>query len=163
MKLSVKDLKTERHWRSATGYKVCQFKNLLTLFERTHFEMFGKTLPQKKADGPKESVINTAEELLLFTLFSLKSALTYDLLGFVTGMDGSTAKRNQDEGISILKSMLCEYEFAPVRTFETVEEFEKYFHKYDTLIIDGQEQPIQRPSEVDSQKDNYSGKKKGTP
>jgi hypothetical protein len=74
MKLSIKDLKTERHWRSSTGYKEIQFKNLLTFFERTYFEMFGKTLPQKKADGPKESVINTIEELLLFTLFSLKSA-----------------------------------------------------------------------------------------
>ena len=163
MKLSIKDLKTERHWRSSTGYKEIQFKNLLTLFERTYFEMFGKTLPQKKADGPKESVINTIEELLLFTLFSLKSGLTYDLLGFVTGMDGSTAKRNQDLGISILKSMLYEYGFAPVRSFENVEEFEEYFQKYHTLIIDGQEQPIQRPSEEDSQKDNYSGKKKTYP
>lgn len=45
-------------------------------------------------------------------------------------------------------------------TFESVPEFEDFFRKYDTLIIDGTEHPIQRPSEEDSQKDNYSGKKK---
>jgi len=58
--------------------------------------------------------------------------------------------------------VLYEYGFAPVRTFGSVVEFEEYFRKYDTLIIDGQEQSIQRPAEVDAQKDNYSGKKKGT-
>ncbi|WP_373512179.1 hypothetical protein, partial [Persicitalea sp.] len=87
--------------------------------------------------------------------------LTYDLLGFVTGMDASNAKRNQDTGISILMSMLSDNGYAPIRTFENVAEFENFFREYDTLIIDGSEQPIQRPSEEDSQKDNYSGKKKG--
>lgn len=160
MKLSVKELKTERHWRSATGYDEKRFWELLRLFEKTHLKLFGKTVEQRKADGPKESNLKTAEELLLFTLFSLKSGLTYDLLGLVTGMDRSNAKRNQDMGISILKSMLYEYDYAPARSFESVEEFQKYFQEYDTLIIDAEEQPIQRPSNEDSQKENYSGKKK---
>lgn len=87
--------------------------------------------------------------------------LTYDLLGFVTGMDASNAKRNQDLGVSILQSMLSAQGYAPVRSFNSVAEFEESFRKYDTLIIDGTEQRIQRPSEEGSQKDNYSGKKKG--
>jgi hypothetical protein len=37
-----------------------------------------------------------------------------------------------------------------------VAEIEEYFRKYDTLIIDGTEQRIERPSDEDSQKDNYS-------
>ena len=162
MKISINDLKTERQWRSSTGYKESQFRNLLNIFVRTHLEIFGKTLPEKQADGPKEAVIKTEEDLLFFTLFSFKSGLTYDLLGLVAGMDGSNAKRNQDLGIMILKSALSSFGFAPVRSFETVAEFEEYFHEYDTIIIDGEEQPIQRPSEEDSQKDNYSGKKKDT-
>lgn len=162
MNISIKDLTTERKWRSATGYDQSRFSKLLLLFEEAYFLKFGKTVPERKADGPKESVIKSAEELLLFTLFSFKSGLTYDLLGFVTGMDASNAKRNQDLGVSILISMLSDNGYAPARTFESVAEFEDFFREYDTLIIDGAEQPIQRPSEEDSQKDNYSGKKKDT-
>lgn len=160
MNISTTSLTTGRKWRSATGYDENRFRKLLSSFEIAYYEKFGKTLLERKADGPKESVIKSAEELLLFTLFSLKSGLTYDLLGFVTGMDASNAKRNQDLGINILKSMLYARGFAPARSFNNVAEFEQHFREYDTLIIDGEEQPIQRPSEEDSQKDNYSGKKK---
>jgi hypothetical protein len=40
-------------------------------------------------------------ELLLFTLLSLKSGLTLDLLGLMCGMDGSNVKRNQLIGLEI--------------------------------------------------------------
>lgn len=56
--------------------------------------------------------------------------------------------------------MLSAKKYAPARSFDSVAEFEEYFRKYDTLIIDGTEQRIQRPSKKDSQIDNYSGKKK---
>lgn len=160
MNISTASLTTERKWRSATGYDEKRFRKLLSSFEDAYYEKFGKTLLERKADSPKESSVKSAEDLLLFTLFSLKSGLTYDLLGFVTGMDASNAKRNQDLGISILKSMLYAEGYAPARSFDSVAEFERHFREYDTLIIDGEEQPIQRPSEEDSQKDNYSGKKK---
>lgn len=160
MNISISDLKTERQWRSVTGCNEERFKNLLNLFEREHLRIFGKTLADRRADSPKESAVENEEDLLLLTLVGLKSGMTSDMLGFMVGMDGSSAFRNKDLGISILKSMLCERGFSPARTFESVEEFEKYFQEYDTLIIDGEEQPIQRPSEEDSQKDNYSGKKK---
>lgn len=52
--------------------------------------------------------------------------------------------------------MLCKRGLTPARTFETVEEFEEYPQEYETLIIDGEEQPIQRPSDEDSQRDNFS-------
>lgn len=160
MKISINDLKNERQWRSSTGYDENRFRKLLTLFEQTYLKLFGKTLPQRQAEGPKKSAIISTEDLLFFTLFSLKSGLTYDLLGLVTGMDGATAKRNQDSGITILKSMLSEHNFAPARSFDTVVEFEHYFRHYDTLIIDATEQPIQRPLDEHEQKNNFSGKKK---
>lgn len=101
MKISINDLKNERQWRSSTGYDEKRFRKLLTLFEQTYLKSFGKTLPQRQAEGPKKSAITSTDDLLFFTLFSLKSGLTYDLLGLVTGMDGATAKRNQDTGITI--------------------------------------------------------------
>jgi hypothetical protein len=160
MKITIADLKTERHWRSSTGYTKEQFFKLLTHFEKTYLAIFGKTLPERQAEGPKESLIKSTEELLFFTLFSLKSGLTYDLLGLVIGLDGSNAKRNQDTGISVLKSMLCEQGYAPARSFDTVDEFNTYFHKYDTLIIDATEQPIQRPADQVQQKKLFWKEKK---
>ncbi len=61
-------------------------------------------------------------------------------------MDASNSKPNQDLGISILKPMLYAKWLAPVRSFDNVSEFEKHFREYDTLIIDGEEQYIQRTS-----------------
>ena len=163
MKISINDLKNDRQWHSSTGYDQKHFCKLLILFDQTYLKLFGKTLPQRQADGPSKAAITSTEDLLFFTLFSLTSGLTYDLLGLVTGMDGPTAKRNQDLGITILKSMLSEHKFAPARSFSSVDEFEKHFHQYDTLIIDATEQPIQRPLDEYDQKANYSGKKKDIP
>ena len=97
------------------------------IFEEAHLKLFGKTVNERESESPKESAIKTAEDLLLFTLFSLKCGLTYDLLGLVIGMDTSNAKRQQDKGITILKSMLIDKEYAPARSFGSVEEFEEYF------------------------------------
>ena len=166
MNISINDLKTDRQWRSATGYNKERFVNLLNLFQREHLRTFGKTLADRRDESPKESAVETEEDLLLLTLVGLKSGMTHDMLGLMVGMDGSSAFRNKDLGISILKSMLCERGFSPARTFESVDEFEKYFQEYHTIIIDVEEQPIQRPLDEDSQKDNYSDgpplrKKKG--
>ena len=107
-----------------------------------------------------ESKVKTYEDLLFFTLFSLKSGLTYDLLGLVTGMDASNAKRNQQIGISLLKEALSSGGYAPKREFKDVEEFKEFFKDSDSIIIDGTEQRMQRPKDTEKQKDSYSGKKK---
>ena len=163
MKISIDDLTTDRQWRSATGYSKEKFFKLLDVFEPIYTQRMGDPIEVVKAKSPGESSIKSCEELLLFTLFSLKSGLTYDNLGFVTGMDGSNAKRNQDFGLSLLKEALQAAGVAPKREFGSLEEFQKVFADCDTVIIDGTEQRIERPQEPVSQKDNYSGKKKLTP
>lgn len=163
MKISIDDLKTERQWRSATGFTEVKFRVLLDIFERTYLKIQGESMEEKQAKCPGESTIKTCEELLLFTLLSLKAGLTYDLLGLMTGMDGSNAKRNQAFGVSLLKESLRESGFAPQREFESVEAFQAYFAELDSLILDGTEQRIERPQNPVSQKENYSGKKKLTP
>ena len=70
--------------------------------------------------------INNEEELLLYTLFSLKSGLTYDLLGFVTGIDASNAQRNQKTGVEILKKTLASKGKLPKRNFVNVKDFEAH-------------------------------------
>jgi hypothetical protein len=75
-------------------------------------------------------------------------------------MDGSTAKRLQDLGVSVLKHTLMKAGYAPKRSFCSLEEFQTYFQKYKTLILDATEQRTQRPSDAEYQKLMYSGKKK---
>ena len=75
-------------------------------------------------------------------------------------MDGSTAKRNQDIGKAVLEYALVESGHAPKRSFASVEEFKTYFYKKGTILIDATEQRTQRPSDLEYQKQMYSGKKK---
>lgn len=159
MKISISDLKTERQWRSSTGYDEPRFRELLGLFEKSYEKLNGCSIKEVKSKSPMESILNSYEELLFFTLFSLKSGLTYDLLGLVTGMDGTNAMRNQKVGISILKEALLLGGYAPKREFKNVEDFKEFFKDTDSIILDGTEQRIQRPKDTEKQKDSFSGKK----
>lgn len=159
MKISISDLKTDRQWRSSTGYDEGRFRELLNLFGNAYQELNGRSIEEFKSKSPMDSQLKSYEDLLFFTLFSLKSGLTYDLLGLVTGMDGSTAKRNQQLGISVLKEALLSGGYAPKREFKNVEEFKEFFKDTDSIIIDGTEQRMQRPKDNEKQKDSFSGKK----
>jgi len=161
MKIGVSDLTTDRKWRSALGLDKERFNSLLKLFSDSYEELFEESIETKQSYNPSNnSKITSYEDLLFFTLFSLKSGLTYDLLGLVTGIDGSNAKRNQELGIKILKNGLDKMGVLPKREFENVEEFKSYFSKENELIIDGIEQRMQRPSDNETQKEHYSGKKR---
>ena len=91
MNLSVTSLKTDRQWRSATGLDQKRFAKLLILFQQSYERIYSMSMAQRQAECPEQPALSTYTDLLLFTLFSLKSGLSYDLLGFTTGMDGSTA------------------------------------------------------------------------
>jgi len=163
MKLSITDIKTDRQWRSATGLDKKRFHILLPFFERSYQEVLGQPLQERQSECPDQPRLGSYEDLLLYTLFSLKSGLTYDLLGLVTGMDGSTAKRNQELGLRILKHTLVATGHAPKREFKSPEEFQDYFERHKTLIIDATEQRTKRPGDQQYQKHMYSGKKNPTP
>lgn len=152
MKLSIDDLRNDRQWRSATGLDQKRFTKLVLLVESSYKTLFGKTIQHRQAECPDEPHLCTYTDLLFFTLFSLKSGLTYDLLGVVAGLDGSTAKRLQVVGVSVLQHTLTQAGYAPKRRFQSVEEFKMYFQKHHTLIIDGTDQRTQRPAHSEYQK-----------
>lgn len=160
MQLKRSDLHTERQWRAATGLPEEKFVKLLVGFQQAYEKLFGKTIRQRMADCPSQAGLQTYEELLLFTLFSLKASLSYDLLGFVTGMDGSNAQRNQQLGIQVLGQALAGLKLLPQRGFESVAEFEAHFKKHKHLLFDSSEQRVQRSTDQHTQQQNYSGKKK---
>lgn len=162
MKIKVSDLKQDRQWRSALGVSEAQFRALLPRFTAAYFAQYQSTLTDRKVDTKIEYCINNEEELLLFTLFSLKAGLIYDVLGIVCGMSASNAQRNQTIGVEILGNTLEELGHMPKRKLLTVNDLEVLFHGEDSLIIDATEQHIQRPSDKQEQKDFYSGKKNST-
>lgn len=162
MKFSVSDLKQDRQWRSAIGMSQAQFKTLLGLFEKSYVEHYKARLCARKVDVKINYCIANEEELLLFTLFSLKSGLTYDVLGVVCGMNTSNVKRNQHIGLTILQKTLNSFGHLPKRKLLSVKDFETLFKDETDLMLDATEQQIQRPRHDELQKETYSGKKKPT-
>jgi len=162
MKLQISDLTTERQWRAAIGYDQAKFAKLLALFTASYLELHGKSVAERQAEIQVTPSLQSEEELLFFTLFSLKAGLTYDVLGFVSGMDASNAKRNQALGVRVLEHALRTAACLPQRSFQDAAEFAAYLQQEETLIFDGVEQRIQRPNENALQKDYYSGKKSAT-
>ena len=106
MKISVSDLKQNRQWRAMLGISEKQFYILLKPFKETYLKTHNKELAERKVDVNIKYCIKNEEELLLFTLLSLKVGLTYDALGIFCGMNASNAKRNQKIGLDILKKTL---------------------------------------------------------
>lgn len=162
MKLSTANLRTDRQWRSATGLDQKRFLKLLTLLPAAYQQIYGQSIHQRQQQCPDQPALSTYEDLLLFTLFSLKSGLSFDLLGFTTGLDGSTAKRNQDIGLLVIQTALSQSAHLPKTHFDNPESFKAYFKDKGTLLIDATEQRTQRPADNEYQKQLYSGKKKHT-
>jgi hypothetical protein len=163
MSVNYKDLKSERQWRSSTGLKESQFRVLVSHFADAYEQIHGESLSERKGNSSQESVFKTYEELLFFVLFSLKSGLTYDVLGFVFGLDGSNAQRNQKSALPVLRLALSKAGVMPARSFSKVKDFEAWFSADEVLILDGTEQRSQRPGDNEVQKEAFSGKKNRTP
>lgn len=155
--------KNDREWRATTGMDERRFLLLLQIFEEGYVSVFGRRIEHRVADSPEEMTFISCKSLLFFTLFSLKSGLTYDLLGFVFKLDVSNAKRNQALGLEVLKKALGDARLLPKRSFASPEEFSAYFTQHKSVILDGTEQRMQRPGDNEEQKAFYSGKKKGIP
>ncbi|QEP41889.1 transposase family protein [Ectothiorhodospiraceae bacterium BW-2] len=149
MKFSTSELNTDRGWAAATGIKKKQFYLILETFEKSHLSIIeSKSLKNTIKIGDEFCIKNT-EELLFFTLFSLKSGLTYDNLGFVAGISPSYAHKVQAFGLSVLEHALNELECMPIRKFKDPIEFKEFFEKsnIENILIDATEQTKQRPLE----------------
>ena len=152
--------KNEREWRATTGMDERRFLLLLEIFEPAYVSVHGRRIEYRVADSLEKLTFITYKSLLFFTLFSLKSGLTYDLLGFVFHLDVSNAKRNQSMGLEVLQRALRDADLLPKRSFATAEEFALYFQGHKAVILDGTEQRMQRPGNQEEQKACYNGKKK---
>ena len=160
MSFSYTGLKQERQWKATTGLKATQFYRLSKDFGERFEEIFSESLSVRQGNSSQEAAFSSYEALLFFLLFSLKSGLTYDALGAVFEIDGSSAKRIQELYLPILKATLQGLGHMPKREFASVSEFQQFFDGEEELIFDGTEQRIQKPKGYERQKPFYSGKKK---
>jgi hypothetical protein len=160
MASTYRDLNSDREWRANTGMSEIKFHALAQSYREAFESVFMDTLPERRANSNQESVFDTYEDQLFFVLFSLKTGVTYDVLGFVFGCSQSAAKSCQERFLRILQMALARLGAMPERKFGTVEEFKAYFKDTAVLILDGTEQSIQRPKDNEAQKEHYSGKKK---
>jgi hypothetical protein len=160
MASTYRDLKTDREWRANTGMSEAKFHVLAQAYREAFESVFMDTLPERRANSSQESVFETYEDQLFFALFSIKTGVTFDVLGFVFGCSQSAAKSCQERFLRVLQMALTRLKAMPKREFSTPEEFKTYFKDTAVLLLDGTEQAIQRPKDNELQKEHYSGKKK---
>lgn len=160
MKITTADLTQDRQWRAMIGMSEQQFHRLSDVFTKAYFITYGSSLSQRKVDVNIKYCLQNEEELLLFTLMSLKLGLTYDALGVACGMSASNAVRNQKIGLAVLATALDNLKVMPKRNLLNIDDFKALFGKHQDLFIDATEQRIQRPQDKACQKQTYSGKKK---
>ena len=163
MNLPIAALTSERQWRAVIGVDQARFEKLLVLFTTSYGELFGHAVADRQAELEVTPSLQSEPELLFFPLFSLKAGLTYDVLGFVSGMEAANAQRNQTLGLQVLEQALRTAYCLPQRTCAHAAEFAEYFQHEETLIFDGVEPRSQRPGENEAHRDHYSGKKSATP
>jgi len=163
MAISYKDIRNARQWRASTGLKKDQFLKLVGEFKITYEDLFGESIEERQSGTGNKSKLPSYEDLLFFILYSIKSGLTYDLLGLSFDIDKGTAYTTQAYGLQLLEETLQRTGDMPVRIFKDIDEYREMMKNQDTLLIDGTEQRRQRSGNQEEQKDDYSGKKKRTP
>ena len=147
MPIKYQDIRNERQWKASTGLSAKQFLELALEFGKAYERIFGVSMQERQSNSTMESTFKTYEDLLFFTLFSIKSGVTYDVLGLTFGLDGANAYQNQALGLRILRAALKASGNLPKRTYESVKEFKEHWSQDDEIFIDATEQRRQRPSD----------------
>lgn len=117
---------------------------------------------KRKYGAGHPRILDTVEKQLFAVLFFLKSYMTYDVLGFILGVDGSTAFRNICIYLVALEKTLKRKLVLPVRKISTPEEFFEKFPEAKEVFADAYERMTQKPVSLRRRKKLYSGKKKAT-
>ena len=166
-KLEIKKIssrfRTERQVRAVIGMSPKQFFIILPVFEK--FLQAKKEEDKKnklKPDNGNEGQLKTSTDKLLFMLCYLKCYPSFDVIGFMFDMSGSSANTWFSKLLPILIKTFDQLNVLPKTNFESVEQLREAFKNYDTLVIDATERVIQRPQDKVLQKEHHSGKKNST-
>lgn len=150
--------KTGRISHALVGVTRKEFDLLLNLFFQSFFS-YERSHKIDFARGRK-SIISQLEDKLLFILFYFKTYPTYDVLGIIFDMDRTTACKQVHILAGLLLNTLNKLNLLPARERKQLKKKLKNLNMKGFVIGDGTERPIRRPTNKDSQKEFYSGKKK---
>jgi hypothetical protein len=152
------------HFQSFTGIPVQEFEKMFAIMENTH-EMFEqKRLGRRKrqrAIGAGRDFKHDLATRVVMCLIHLRLNLTVAVLSYLFDLDQANISRNLVQMRSFLKRRLPEP--SKIRKGQKkINSLEELYRLYPDLqaIVDGTEQPIQRPQDPEKQKAYYSGKKK---
>src|SRR4051794_31004704 len=160
MAISYKDIRNERQWKAMTGLSQQEFTFLSSAFGMAYEQINGIALQQGATNLGKAVVLSSYEECLFFTLFELKTAQSFDCLGVLFNMDGSSAQRNFIKYLQVVELALQQQGALPRHSFPSLSEFKKYVQGEEELIVAATELRTQRPAAKQQQQQRYSGKKK---
>lgn len=152
-------------FRLVTGLNVNEFDDLLVSFEQEwddffqHFRLDGE--PRSNAAYEhKNSKVKGAEEKLFFIMFYFRHNPTQAVLAAIFEMEKYQANQWIHRLSQILKQCLNKINMLPERNPEKFHELLEKLGEEDVLL-DATERPITRSTDYETQKENYSGKKKG--
>jgi IS5 family transposase len=161
--------KTAKAFPALTGLTRAEFDRLFGAFEeaadahraaRTHTKRGSRR--RKRAAGAGHPHALGPRTRLLLALVWLRVYPTYELLGWLFGLDKSNAWHNAQDVLEILDTM-TDFPFdrpdPERRKLQTADAVMEAFPEV-RVIIDAKEQAFRRPGGWDRQKPFYSGKKK---
>jgi hypothetical protein len=141
-----------------------QFQKLIPLF--THqLNLLQRTttrngLPRKRSVGAgvKPKVFVKPADLLFYILFFVRVYPTFDIAKLIFGLDRSQLHYWFVIGLQALEATMEKHIELPAKPVNSISGVFKKIYSLQRHIIDGTEQPINRPKE--NQEKYYSGKKK---
>lgn len=152
--------KNDRLLKSLTGLTKTEFNNLLISFEQLLYESLANKSRKRKVGGGRKGSLKAAAEKLFFILFYMKIYPTFDLAGFVFGVDRSRTCRWVHQFLPLLEKALGRRCVLPKRQITSIEEFTQLFPEVKDLFIDGVERKTQHPKLNKNKHRLYSGKSK---
>jgi hypothetical protein len=154
--------KKPRSFQSFTGIAVEQFDFLSQIIESKYKDAEKKRLSKRKRGiGAGRPFKLTLKDRLLMLLMYYRMYASYELIGFLFGLDQSNVYRDIKYLEPAVKSSIPipQRKYVDAKKATTLEELQRYFPEL-IAITDGTEQPIPRPKDKRKRKTHYSGKKK---
>ncbi|MBT7041143.1 MAG: transposase family protein [Bacteroidetes bacterium] len=155
-----------KEFRLVCGLNIDEFDSLLITFDQEwdnyfqHYKLNG----DPRINSPyihKNNKVKGVNEKLFFILFYIRQNPTQSVMAAIFEMEKYQANQWIHLLLKILNGSLSQRKVLPEREPAKIKELLEFLKKED-VIIDGTERPVPRSTDYDTQKDYYSGKKKGT-
>lgn len=150
---------SDRLMKAVTGLTVPEFQGLIGSFAK-HLETTFIKIRNVNPSLGRRPTLESPKDTLFYILFYFKCYPTFDLAGFIFGVDRSTCCR-WTHWFSMALRLTLGYEMVlPKRKIRSPEELFQRYPGLQAVLVDGTERPRRRPQDNLKQKDHYSGKKK---